>query len=269
MAVGEFRNISGSNSVVLNRLGWQLDPGDILPFDNDDDFRDDLSFVKEVEDAVIAGDLEVRDGALAIVPLAAVQDFLRSDNVVTGEIQAQAVTKTKLDVSTPGDAVITQVVAGAGVSISETGVDSGTGEVTINASAAGQKTWLSYMCNRDDKWEKSGLTWMKHEEKVPHNEVGFYIPVATVLKYIWVTVDKVDNSEDWQIRLYRNPTTGSRVLVKNPVMVTGQRTYVFGPFTDALVAGEYGMAGRKNGGASNDSNFEMIAAGIVVEYVFP
>jgi hypothetical protein len=39
--------------------------------------------------------------------------------------------KVDLDTHTPGQAVITRLVAGAGVSLQSTGVDSGTGDVTI------------------------------------------------------------------------------------------------------------------------------------------
>lgn len=267
MAVGEFENISAGPAITitLNRLGWTLGPGDIIAFDNDDDFRDDLSLVQEVEDYVASGDLEVRDGGAAVVPLNLIQDFLRGDNITTGELQAQAVTKTKIDISTPGEASITNVIAGTGVTITETGADTGTGAVTINSAAGSDKTYMTFMAHRDEKLEKSGIQWFQASDKTPHNDVGFYIPKAGILRYMWMTADKTDNSEDWQLRLYRNPTTGSRVNEQTFVLVTSQRTWVSGVLNVNLVAGEYGLAGRRNGGASDDSNFEYMQAGIIVE----
>ena len=51
---------------------------------------------------------------------------LNARQILDGDIQ-----KTDLDTTTPGQAVITKLVAGAGVSLTSTGVDAGTGDVTI------------------------------------------------------------------------------------------------------------------------------------------
>ena len=49
------------------------------------------------------------------------------------QIRNGGVQKEDLDTTTPSKAVITKVIAGTNISISQDGVDSGTGEVTINA----------------------------------------------------------------------------------------------------------------------------------------
>ena len=46
------------------------------------------------------------------------------------------VQRTDLDSVTAGQAVIRKIIAGTNITISSTGVDTGTGDVTINASAA-------------------------------------------------------------------------------------------------------------------------------------
>lgn len=51
---------------------------------------------------------------------------LNARQILDGDIQ-----KTDLDTHTPGQAVITRLVAGVGVSLQSTGVDTGTGDVTI------------------------------------------------------------------------------------------------------------------------------------------
>jgi hypothetical protein len=50
------------------------------------------------------------------------------------QIKDSTINKDDIDITTTGKALITKVVAGSGVTISSTGVDSGTGDVTINAS---------------------------------------------------------------------------------------------------------------------------------------
>lgn len=52
--------------------------------------------------------------------------------VTDEQIKDEGVTRADLNVSTPGQAVITKVVAGQGISLSSTGIDAGTGDVTID-----------------------------------------------------------------------------------------------------------------------------------------
>lgn len=47
------------------------------------------------------------------------------------------VQRNDFDIITSGQAVITKILAGTNITISQTGVDSGTGDVTINASISG------------------------------------------------------------------------------------------------------------------------------------
>lgn len=58
---------------------------------------------------------------------------------IRGNVQLldESVQKKHLDITTPGEALITNIIAGSGVSIEYTGADEGTGEVTITASGGG------------------------------------------------------------------------------------------------------------------------------------
>lgn len=60
-----------------------------------------------------------------------------NDNTITsGQIIDGAVTRSDLNTSTSGSAVIRKLVQGTGLSISSTGADSGTGDVTVNLGIA-------------------------------------------------------------------------------------------------------------------------------------
>ena len=52
---------------------------------------------------------------------------VRKPQIKTGTIQ-----RRNMNVSTPAKAVVTKIIAGTGVTLSETGIDSGTGDVTLN-----------------------------------------------------------------------------------------------------------------------------------------
>jgi hypothetical protein len=55
---------------------------------------------------------------------------LRGVQIGDGSVQ-----RADLDVVNPGQAVITKIVQGSGITLSYTGADPGTGDVTINATA--------------------------------------------------------------------------------------------------------------------------------------
>jgi hypothetical protein len=57
--------------------------------------------------------------------------------ISTRQIAAGGVNIDDLDITTTGKAVVTKLVAGTGVTFTQTGVDAGTGVVTINASGGG------------------------------------------------------------------------------------------------------------------------------------
>ena len=57
---------------------------------------------------------------------------------ITGkQVGDGSVQRDDLDVITPGNAVIRKIIAGANITISSTGPDAGTGDVTINGIAGG------------------------------------------------------------------------------------------------------------------------------------
>jgi hypothetical protein len=51
------------------------------------------------------------------------------------QVEDGSIVRADLNTATAGSSVIRKVIAGTGISISSTGVDAGTGDVTVNASA--------------------------------------------------------------------------------------------------------------------------------------
>jgi hypothetical protein len=66
------------------------------------------------------------------------QTVIRGTQVLDGSIQ-----RADLDVSTAGKAVVAKIVQGTGISLSSTGADSGTGDVTVSGVNPGSWTNLS------------------------------------------------------------------------------------------------------------------------------
>jgi hypothetical protein len=58
-------------------------------------------------------------------------------NVRGGQVLDGSVQRVDIDVTTVGQSVCRKIVQGTGITLSSTGADAGTGDVTINASAAG------------------------------------------------------------------------------------------------------------------------------------
>lgn len=73
--------------------------------------------------------------------------------------QIASVDRDDFDTTTAGKAVITKIVAGTGVTINSTGVDAGTGDVTINATGGGggAGTW-TFIKKSADQSKASNIT---------------------------------------------------------------------------------------------------------------
>jgi hypothetical protein len=67
------------------------------------------------------------------------QTLIRGTQVLDGSIQ-----RPDLDTTTAGKAVIAKIVQGSGISLSSTGADSGTGDVTVSGVNPGTWTSLTY-----------------------------------------------------------------------------------------------------------------------------
>jgi hypothetical protein len=116
------------------------------------------------------------------------------------QIQPNTVVKSNMNIADTGDAVVTKIVAGANITIEETGIDDGTGEVTINATGDGGG-------GDGIVWEKITAANYVMEENhgyMAYNDlyVQFYLPAVCAELSIFrvASMEKTEYS-GWQVRL--------------------------------------------------------------------
>lgn len=115
---------------------------------------------------------------------------IKNTTVDTVDLADESVTRAKVDVTTGGSAVITKVIAGSNINISETGVDSGTGDVTVNASAPAH-TIASHSDTTATGAELETLT-DGSDAGALHSHAATYMPLAggTFTDDVTITTDK-------------------------------------------------------------------------------
>jgi len=77
---------------------------------------------------------------------------LKSEQIKDGEVK-----RDDINVDETGQAVITKIIAGTGVTITSTGVDAGTGDVTIQATGTAVASGLNLDGGRSDSLYLSDL----------------------------------------------------------------------------------------------------------------
>lgn len=67
-----------------------------------------------------------------------------AQQAITGrdQIQAGTIRRSRIDITTSSQALITKIVAGSNIAITSTGVDAGTGDVTIRAVPSMARVFL-------------------------------------------------------------------------------------------------------------------------------
>ncbi len=150
---------------------------------------------------------------------------LRGRQILDGDVF-----RNDLNTTTSGSAVITKIIAGTNITISSTGVDAGTGDVTINATASG-----------------GGATWTKES-----------VRAATTAN---ITLSGTQTIDGVVLGI------GNRVLVKNQTTTSQNGIYVVASgswtrATDSDTALEVAsslvavLEGTTNGGTTWDNDFK-------------
>jgi len=185
------------------------------------------------------------------------------------QIDDQGVTRPDLNVDTVGEAVIAKVIAGTNVTISETGADTGTGDVTINASGGGggtPKVKLQYYSNQ--QVPDDSVRFLRHggNTNISHDVVPIVLEAAHTLVGVSMATNRSDSDSDYTVALYRN-------MRNTPIWIADILTYAQGAeystwnsLNIAMTSSnEYGIGVRWAAGGTNDSQFNKIVVILSLE----
>lgn len=176
--------------------------------------------------------------------------------IPTRQIGDQQVTRPDLNVDVVGEAVAAKIIAGTNVTITETGADPGTGDVTINAIP---KVKLQYYSNQTVL--DSSVRFLRHgaNANISHNVVPIVLEASHTMVGISMATNIADNDTDYEVALYRN-------MRDTPILVGPLLTYSRGAeystWNSLNIAmtnsGEYGIGVYRTAGGTGGSSFNRI-----------
>lgn len=170
-----------------------------------------------------------------------------------------------IDTITPGQALITKIIAGVGCNISETGVDPGTGDVTLNVDPVAVSDAIKRItATLPKRVPASGIAFMRHEGDVLHSEVPIVILANSQLRDISIAVDAID-TKDYQVIIVSNPT-GSPAVVGIPLTLTAGNTQAsITGLTLSMPAGDYGVVLFRSTGTGQSVFRNAVVSMLLVE----
>lgn len=179
--------------------------------------------------------------------------------IPTRQIGDQQVTRPDLNVDVVGEAVVAKIIAGTNVTITETGADPGTGDVTINASGGTPKVKLQYYSNQ--KVPADSVRFLRHgaNTNIDFTEVPLVLEASHTLVGISMVTNVSDNNTNYEVALYRD-------MRNTPIHVADILTYPSGSeystWNGNSVAmtnsEEYGIGVRRTSGGGGNSAFNRI-----------
>ena len=163
-------------------------------------------------------------------------------------VQSGSVLRGLLNTTTTGSAVITKVIAGTGITISQTGVDAGTGDVTIGLTPSSSATptivQQTAIANNSTNTTAT-LTASPTAGNLLVAFVGTQSGTLT-LGAGWTQIN-TGNSNTFQTGIYAKTVTATDTAVQTPAMVTGATIATVGILE---IAGS-SMTAAQLGGVSN------------------
>lgn len=189
-------------------------------------------------------------------------DQVADNTITTDDVKDGSIRREDLDTTTPGQAVVSSIIPGLGISISSTGIDSGTGDVTINSTSGGQDTQLVLISGGRKKKVSgtSGVVIPLDHHGVPMTEAEFYLPLDGQLRWMLLTVEKPDNLRSFQLQLERNG-----VVVYHETLSLFQTEIVVTTLDIPVMSGRYALTIKKIGNGSSKFRRLWGAVGIQVE----
>lgn len=245
---GYIENLTASR-IVMRRLGLSISAGNTIEI-HDTEVRETWKQIgwnwahDELYALVDAGDIEIREADdITVVPANGIQTWIDEEYLTLSSLPSN-IGNTKLDITTPGKAVITKAVAGVGIALDSTGVDDGTGFVTLNVDA----TKLSPAVYAGSLTSKivgpSGTIAFLEHDGVLHSEAGFYITEASKLVSMVVNVEEADPLSSYELILYANPSS-TPSEIHHIDLSDDERVSYENALSIDLPIGEYGLALKK------------------------
>ncbi len=129
-----------------------------------------------------------------------------------GQVKDASIQRADLDVTTSGQAVITKVIPGAGASLSSTGADAGTGDVTISCTApAGGAITIAYTFSTTTTDSDPGNGTLRLNQATQNTSTVIRADLLDSGSTDWTTVlDTFDDSTSvvkGQLRLFKASDT--------------------------------------------------------------
>lgn len=169
------------------------------------------------------------------------------EQVTDGTIRRQ-----DLNTDETGNAIVLKIIEGTGIVISSTGVDTGTGDVTVNADTTTDTIQRLFAFNRGSV-PGTGEIFMNHDGNIPHSKVPIVLDVAFTLKEVSIAVDKVDSSNDYVVRFYINPTVSPSLQHSPLTLLSGNLDNSATGLSLAMAADNWGISlARTSGSGSSD-----------------
>lgn len=171
---------------------------------------------------------------------------------ITGEqVDDGSIKRDDLNIDDPGQAVIRKLIAGTGINLVSTGVDAGTGDVTVNGML--DTNLILFTAGRTSNIGGffSGSGWMS-SQGVLHTDIGFYVPIPMTMIAFMFLVNTQDSSRSYTLDLRANPS-GAGTTVFTTTLPTNSLQVVTGASV-ALSPSRYGIRITKNGFGSGTWN---------------
>lgn len=180
------------------------------------------------------------------------------------QVRDGGLTRDDMNILTPGEAMVTRLIAGSGIALSETGSEEGTGEVTINFSQEAELDKQRVDAIFYTAIPDTGSLALGTDNLVPFTVCGFIIAALSHIHQAGVVVSEVDPDNAFALRLYSDPTGTPTLVYTLVTLPTNNKLIVAADLELTLDPGEYGLFIDRVGGSGKSSfkfGYGMIASG--------
>jgi len=183
---------------------------------------------------------------------------ITGEQVLDGDIQ-----RVDMDIITPGQAMIRKVIAGAGmVILNSTGVDEGTGDVTLGA-VVNPTISSSVQALSTKGVPGGGFLMLSHSGVIPYSKVPLVVFSPIILDSISISVGSPDLTRSFNINLYSDPDTVPLFDQTLLVLPAGQTITEVSNSNIPIAPGKYGIALERVGSLGSSTFKDVVVNAII------